>query len=227
MGLFAVLSSLWSPTVVVIAHDVGAGLTTGVPLMLVVGPISLMLVDVGVERGLRAGSPAAVGVALGDLVCAMVVTLFGTALAAALQSVATWFRLLAAILLVGLALHVVREAVRRRHPDREAVRVGATDAAPGVGDAATPARRLVGGFMGLTLANPLSLLVYAGLVVGGGAGAGTIGWVLGMGAASLLVHGGYVGLGHVVGTTMPPAALRALRLVAATMLLGFAVHLLR
>ena len=47
-----------------------------------------------------------------------------------------------------------------------------------------------------------------------------------MGASSLLVHGGYVGLGHVVGTTMPPAALRALRLVAAAMLVGFAVHLL-
>ncbi len=210
-------SSLLSPALVAVARDVGAGLTTGVPLMMVVGPISLMLVDVGVQRGLRSGTPAAVGVALGDLVCALVVTLFGTALAAALQSVTDWFRLAAALLLVGLAGHVAVQAVRNRSVEDPST---ATD------HAAAPARRLIGGFMGLTLANPLSLLVYAGLVVGGGAGAGTIGWVLGMGASSLLVHGGYVGLGHVVGTTMPPAALRALRLVAAAMLVGFAVHLL-
>ncbi|UDY37795.1 LysE family transporter [Dermatobacter hominis] len=223
MPVIPVLSSLLSPSVVALAHDVGAGLTTGVPLMAVVGPISLMLVDVGVQRGLRSGTPAAVGVALGDLVCALVVTLFGTALATALGSVATWFRLVAALLLVGLAVHVVGEAVRSRRPVPEPAPVPG----PGVVDhSSTPARRLVGGFMGLTLANPLSLLVYAGLVVGGGAGAGTIGWVLGMAGASLLVHGGYVGLGHLVGSTMPPAALRALRLVAAAMLLGFAAHLL-
>ncbi len=213
----ALFSSLLSPSLVAVASDVGAGLTTGVPLMMVVGPISLMLVDVGVQRGLRSGTPAAVGVALGDLVCALVVTLFGTALAAALRSVTTWFRLAAALLLVGLAVHVALQALRARSAEAPT---------PRADHAAAPARRLIGGFMGLTLANPLSLLVYAGLVVGGGAGAGTIGWVLGMGASSLLVHGGYVGLGHVVGTTMPPAALRTLRLVAAAMLVGFAVHLL-
>lgn len=262
-------------------HDIGIGVAMGIPMLVVVGPIALLLVDVGSQRGLRSGTPAALGVALGDVLLAVVVAVGGTALASVLTPVAGWFRVIAALMVAGLALHVVH-AVRRtgevkreavpaldsvavldppvvfdRAPalgsalvfadvsvgpcvttagppasapsglvaaiavDADEVAVGGADAAGGRG-----AGRLLGGFTALTLANPLTLLVYVGLVVGGGAGVGTAGWVVGMGVASLVVHSSWVGVGHVMGTAVPPAALRALRYVAAGLLLGLAVHLL-
>lgn len=76
------------------------------------------------------------------------------------------------------------------------------------------------------MANPLTVIVYVGIVVGGGAGAGTFGWALGMGAASLLAHGGYLGLGHAAGSTLSPRALSGLRVFAVVLLVGFAVHLM-
>jgi len=83
----------------------------------------------------------------------------------------------------------------------------------------------MGGFTALTLANPLTLLVYVGLVVGGGSGVGTAGLIVGMGVASLVVHSSWVGVGHVMGSAVPPAALRAMRYGAAMLLLGLALHM--
>lgn len=200
-------------------HDLGVGVATGVPMLAAVGPIALLLVDVGSQRGLRAGTPAALGVALGDLVLAVVVAVGGSALAAMLAPVVDWFRIVAAVMVAGLALHVVL-AVRRSHATTP---VEATPAP--VAHAGGPGR-LLGGFTALTLANPLTLLVYVGVIVGGGAGVGTAGWVVGMGTASLAVHGSWVGFGHVMGSAVPPGAMRVLRFVAAGLLLGLAVHLL-
>lgn len=267
-------------------HDIGIGVAMGIPMLVVVGPIALLLVDVGSQRGLRSGTPAALGVALGDVLLAVVVAVGGTALASVLTPVAGWFRVIAALMVAGLALHVVHAVRRTGEVKREAVPALDSvavldppvvfDRAPALGSAlvfadvlvgpcvttAGPpasapsglvasvdadevavaaaavagsgadaaggrgAGRLLGGFTALTLANPLTLLVYVGLVVGGGAGVGTAGWVVGMGVASLVVHSSWVGVGHVMGTAVPPAALRALRYVAAGLLLGLAVHLL-
>lgn len=204
-------------------HDIGVGVVTGVPMLVVVGPIALLLVDQGVRHGVRGGSPAALGVALGDLMLAVVVALVGTALASVLTPVAGWLRVVAALLLAGLALHALHVARSSGHDGSPDV-VLATDS----GDVLVAARpaRLLGGFAALTIVNPLTLLVYTGLVVSGTAGVGTTGWVLGMGLASLAVHGGWVGVGHVVGSAMPAGAMRVIRYVAAGLLAGFALHLL-
>ncbi len=203
-------------------HDIGVGVVTGVPMLVVVGPIALLLVDQGVRHGVRRGSPAAVGVALGDLTLAVVVALVGTALASVLTPVASWLRLVAALLLAGLALHALHVARTSGHEDPPDVALASG------GDVLVAARpaRLLGGFAALTIVNPLTLLVYTGLVVSGTAGVGTAGWVLGMGLASLAVHGGWVGVGHVVGSAMPAGAMRVIRYLAAGLLAGFALHLL-
>lgn len=208
-------------------HDIGIGVAMGIPMLVVVGPIALLLVDVGSQRGLRSGTPAAVGVALGDVLLAVIVAIGGTALASVLTPVAGWFRIIAAVMVAGLALHVVY-TVRRSRLAETATQPALVPAPEPVGAPVTTAAagRLMGGFTALTIANPLTLLVYVGLVVGGGAGVGTAGWVVGMGVASLAVHGSWVGVGHVMGTAVPPAALRILRYIAAGLLLGLAVHLL-
>ena len=200
-------------------HDIGVGVAMGIPMLVVVGPIALLLVDLGSQRGVRAGSPAALGVALGDLLLAVVVAVGGSALAALIAPIASGFRIVAAAMVAGMALHVVH-AVRRSSVE-PVVAPPADDAGLAMGSG-----RLLGGFTALTVATPLTLLVYVGLVLGGGTGVGTAGWVLGMGVASLAVHGGWVGVGHLMGSAVPAAALRVMRYVAAGLLLGLSVHLL-
>lgn len=211
-------------------RDVALGMATGLPMLVVVGPIALLLVDVGVRRGLRAGSPAALGVALGDVVLAVVVAVAGTALGSRLAPVADQLRIAAAVLVAAIAAHAVLSARRAGASDPDgserSVPVLAPAGGPGVSSSEHGTGRLLGGFTALTLANPLTLLVYTGVVVGGGAGVGTAGWVTGMGLASLAVHHGWIGVGHVVGSALPSGALRVARYVAAGLLLGLAVHLL-
>ncbi|HNA36118.1 MAG TPA: LysE family transporter [Microthrixaceae bacterium] len=211
-------------------RDVALGVATGLPMLVVVGPIALLLVDVGVRRGLRAGSPAALGVALGDVVLAVVVAVAGTALGSRLAPVADQLRIGAAVLVTAIAVHAVL-SVRRAGASgpggsERSVPVLAPAGGPGESSSDHGTGRLLGGFAALTLANPLTLLVYTGVVVGGGAGVGTAGWVTGMGLASLAVHHGWIGVGHVVGSALPSGALRVARYVAAGLLLGLAVHLL-
>lgn len=248
MTLLAALSTLFGPSPGVVMRDVGTGVATGLPMMAVAGPVSLLLVDVGMRRGVRTGSSAAFGVAFGDVMAALLVTLFGTAMSAFLHPVSPWFRRASAILLIGFAVHVARQLVSERRaassdtPSSQRVSRGASGfgvaatgdpggapalvTVPGLDIAEAPRSRLFGGFLGLTMANPLTVIVYVGIVVGGGAGAGTFGWALGMGAASLLAHGGYLGLGHAAGSTLSPRALSGLRVFAVVLLVGFAVHLM-
>ena len=211
-------------------RDVALGVATGLPMLVVVGPIALLLVDVGVRRGLRAGSPAALGVALGDVVLAVVVAVAGTALGSRLAPVADQLRIAAAALVAAIAVHAVLSVRRAGASDPDgserSVPMLAPAGGPGVSSSERGTGRLLGGFAALTLANPLTLLVYTGVVVGGGAGVGTAGWVTGMGLASLAVHHGWIGVGHVVGSALPSGALRVARYVAAGLLLGLAVHLL-
>lgn len=211
-------------------RDVALGVATGLPMLVVVGPIALLLVDVGVRRGLRAGSPAALGVALGDVVLAVVVAVAGTALGSRLAPVADQLRIGAAVIVAAIAVHAVLSVRRAGASDPDgserSVPMLAPAGGPGVSSSERGTGRLLGGFAALTLANPLTLLVYTGVVVGGGAGVGTAGWVTGMGLASLAVHHGWIGVGHVVGSALPSGALRVARYVAAGLLLGLAVHLL-
>jgi len=85
--------------------------------------------------------------------------------------------------------------------------------------------RLASAFYGLTLVNPLTVVLFAAVVVAGGSGAGTPGWVVGMALASLVVHGGWVLVGAALGATIGPLATARLRLAAAVLMAGLALHL--
>jgi threonine/homoserine/homoserine lactone efflux protein len=224
------------------ATNVIMGFLTGLPALIAVGPIALLLIEQGLARGIRTGYPAALGVAAGDTVFAVLAAVAGTALSAALADYATGLRLVAVGVLVAVAVRLFREAGRAGVVafdgdgfDGGAVDGGGVDGDPGgepvtgpAGGALATVRgpRLAGGFLGLTVINPLTIVVYAGIVVSGGAGVGTAGWVLGMGLASLAVHSGFVGLGHAMGSTLSPRAVVGVRYAAVALLVVLALHLL-
>ena len=215
------------------ATNVITGFLTGLPALMAVGPIALLLIEQGLDRGMRTGYPAAVGVAAGDTFFAVLAALAGTAVSAVLVAYSSWLRLTAVAVLAAVAVRLLLEA-RRAHRGVVGSGDGSVPAGEGtpadVGPSGSLATvrgpRLAGGFLGLTVVNPLTIVVYAGIVVSGGAGVGTVGWVLGMGLASLAVHSGFVGLGHVMGSALSDRAVVGVRYLAVGLLAALAVHLL-
>jgi len=231
--------------------DILLGLTIGFPMMIAVGPISVLLLDLGLERGIRAAAPAVVGVASADLTLSLVASVGGSKLSDLLAPVTSWLTLGAVAVLVWLAYDLGRAAL----VDLRSARVSSTElelelAAVGGGaqtgepadsrvsddpatgwDEATSSTfghlsgvRLGATFYGFTLVNPLTLVLFASVVVAGGAGIGTLGWALGMALASLLAHGSFMVAGGVLGSRLSPTANGALRMVAAVFMAALAIH---
>jgi threonine/homoserine/homoserine lactone efflux protein len=201
------------------------GLAIGLPVMIAVGPISLLLLDQGLERGPLVAAPAALGVAAADLTFATGAALAGASVTALLAPMTGWLTVAALALLAWLAVNLARSAVADlRGPSRVAASVGTAAASPSpLGQLRGP--RLAGAFYGLTMVNPLTIVLFASIVIAGGPGVGTAGWAVGMALASLVAHAAFVVVGGVLGARLGPSATARLRLGAAVLMGALAVHL--
>lgn len=241
-----------------------SGLLVGLPIMAAVGPIAILLLDQGLERGPRSAMPAAFGVASADLTFAVLAAIGGTSVAVFLRPLTGWLSLAAVALLLVLAVRLFRTAFAELRAERalpaasaptatgDLCLVGTSESWSAVDEA--PSARADGGtgssevavahdapaipfghfrgmrlgaaFYGLTVVNPLTVVLFAAVVVAGGAGSGTPGWAIGMALASLLVHGGWVVVGGALGATIGPVATARIRLAASLLMAGLAVHFL-
>jgi len=225
------------------ATNVLLGFVIGFPMMIAVGPISVLLFDQGLERGPRAAAPAALGVAGADLTLATVASFGGAAAASLLGPVQPVLTVAAVVVLVALAVQLGRSALddlraaRRPTPGRRLAAVGAgvdpepnpADEHPSGSRGATPfgsleGTRLAVAFYGLTLVNPLTVVLFASVVVAGGRGIGTAGWAVGMALASLVAHGGFMVAGGLLRTQLSPISSGRLRLAAAVFMGALAVR---
>jgi threonine/homoserine/homoserine lactone efflux protein len=220
--------------------NVLTGFLTGFPVMAVVGPIALLLIEAGLERGVRGAYPAALGVTAADSTFALGAALVGVAAVEVLEPVRSWLALAAVVVLVVLAVRLVLGAVgqlRALVPAPEVpVAVGGSSVVPravegghpGGGAAVTgpvtSRLAVAGGFFGLTALNPVTIAVFAAIVLSGSRGVGTAGWVMGMAAASLVVNLGFVLVGHGLGAVLEPAAVAWVRLGAAALIVAMALH---
>lgn len=201
------------------------GLAIGLPVMIAVGPISLLLLDQGLERGPLVAAPAALGVAAADLTFATGAAVAGASITALLAPMTGWLTVAAVALLAWLAVDLARSAVADLQDCRPvAVSVGAGTASPSpLGQ--LRGHRLAGAFYGLTIVNPLTIVLFASIVIAGGPGVGTAGWAVGMALASLVAHAAFVVVGGVLGARLGPSATARLRLGAAVLMGALAVHL--
>jgi arginine exporter protein ArgO len=169
-----------------------AGVIAGYGIAVPVGAIAVLIVGLTARTSLRVGAAAGLGAATADGLYALVAVLGGAALAGLIAPIATPLRWAAAVVLVGLAAHTAVTAIRH-HRDPVARR-------PSDG-LATPARAYLG-LLALTLLNPATVVYFAALVLGGGAGDGGVPFVLGALLASaswqLLVAGGGSLVGRVL-----------------------------
>ncbi|MFE7550103.1 LysE/ArgO family amino acid transporter [Streptomyces gardneri] len=133
-----------------------AGLLAGYGIAIPVGAVGAHLVAVAARSPWRTGAGAALGIAAADGVYAVLAVLGGAALVPLLAPVATPLRWVSAAVLVILAAHSTRAAVR-------AYRAG-----PRSGEAPPPApRRAFLTFLGITILNPMTIVYFTALVLGG------------------------------------------------------------
>lgn len=146
-----------------------AGLGVAVPL----GPVGLLVVRTGAVQGLRHGLAAAAGVAGVDTGYAVLAAAAGTGIGQALAGRERPVAVVAAVVLLGVAAHLLRSAVRADPaPD-----VGAR---PGTGSPVRVAAR----FVLLTAINPLTVLTFAALTAALPHGTAGVGFVVGVAVAS-------------------------------------------
>ncbi|WP_181387100.1 LysE family transporter [Streptomyces sp. Act143] len=134
-----------------------AGLLAGYGIAMPVGAVATYLVSLTARTSLRTGVCAALGVALADGLYALVATVGGAALAAALRPVLGPLRWASALLLLALAVRGAIVAVHRHRARRTAAR---PDPPP-----PSPARAFLA-LLGITLLNPTTVIYFAALVLG-------------------------------------------------------------
>ena len=85
---------------------------------------------------------------------------------------------------------------------------------------------LAGGFFGITVVNPITIVVFATIVMSGRQGVGSPGWVIGMVVASLMVSMTFLAVGHTLGAVFGEGSINRLRLGGAALMVLLGILLL-
>ncbi|MET8045159.1 LysE family transporter [Micromonospora sp. NPDC005215] len=178
-----------------------AGLVAGYGVAIPVGAIAILILGLSARTSFRVGAAAALAVATADGLYAAIAALGGASLAGVVAPVAGPLRVVAAVVLLGLAAHGLWRTWSA-HRSRQ------TPAAPVGGGLSTPGRAYAA-LLGLTLLNPATVLYFTALVLGrrdtasAGAGAAVL-FVAGVFLASaswqLLIAGGGTVVGRALGS---------------------------
>ncbi|MFJ3230868.1 LysE family transporter [Streptomyces sp. NPDC086787] len=134
-----------------------AGLLAGYGIAVPVGAVATYLVSLTARTSLRTGACAALGVASADGLYALLATVGGTAVAAALRPVLGPLRWASALVLAALAVWGAVGALRQYR--RRVLATRQDRPPPG------PARAYLG-LLGITLLNPATVIYFAALVLG-------------------------------------------------------------
>ena len=187
----------------------------GVTIAAPVGPIALLLIHTGLNHRLAAALAGALGVALADFTYALVALSAGTGLSALLHSHQPEFQFTSSGLLILLGLWLATKAMRQPVPKA------------GAKQQATRPPGLVQLYL-LTLANPLTILLFAGfsgqMTAGGSAGAILNGSVF-LFVGSLAIQAAYATFGAVLqrwATT--PGAVRTVNALSGVGIAGFGLY---
>lgn len=186
-----------------------AGAVAGYGIAVPVGAVGTYLVAVAARQGFRRGAWAAVGIASADAVYAGIAMVGGAVVAALVEPFAEPLRLVSVGVLLAVALGIALPAVRERlvsdrlradGPDRPARAISRDRAA-------STDTRAFATFLGMTLLNPMTVVYFAALVLGGqgelfATTGDRIAFVVGAAAASvswqLVLAGGGALLGRLV-----------------------------
>lgn len=132
-----------------------AGAIAGFGIAIPVGPVAVLIIELGVRRGLRTAVAAALGTASADVVYATLAVVAGAGIAALLEPVAPALKLLAVMVLIVIAARGLYLALYH-------ARIGI----PGGAQLPAHAGRTYARFLAITLLNPTTILYFAALILG-------------------------------------------------------------
>ncbi|NML50060.1 LysE family transporter [Streptomyces sp. R302] len=141
-----------------------AGLLAGYGIAVPVGAVGAHLVAVAARGPWRTGAGAALGIAAADGVYALVAVAGGAALVPLLAPVATPLRWASVLVLLALAAASARTALRAHRAHRAGT--------PAEDRPVTAPHRAFWTFLGITILNPMTVLYFTALVLGGHATTG-------------------------------------------------------
>jgi threonine/homoserine/homoserine lactone efflux protein len=176
-----------------------------------IGPIALLIFALGARQGFRAGGFAGLGAALGDGLYALVAFVAGALILPLLAAYELPIQVGCALLLVGLGAWMLVGPLRRRD----------APAAP------QPATRFFLPVFLLTIVNPLTLVVFTGIVPQlpvAGSFARAVSLALALASGSAIVQLAIAAAGSVVGTALPGESWRrAISRASAIGILAFGI----
>lgn len=189
------------------------GFLSAAPLMLILGPVAVLLLDTGMSRGFRWGWPAAAGVVTADATLAAVASVAHEAMAPWLDSVSSFAPVASGVTLAGVGAWLLV-------PQKVATTADAPPTVPpGDGDRFRLART----FWAFTAVNPLTILAFGALLIAAGPSASGAGWPLGVALASLIVHFSLVATGASVRSWIGPRTMARMRVAAGVAVIATAV----
>ena len=197
-----------------------AGGLAGYAIAIPVGPITILIFDMALRRGLRTGAAGAAGAASADGIYATTAGVFGAALSSLLTPVLAPARLIGAATLAFIGLRGLLRASRH----------GSSRADVGQHLGGSGALRTYLLFLALTITNPMTFVYFAALMLGlpsladsgaaekiafaGGAFAASLSWQIFLASTGALLSG-----------RLPVPAITATRVIGSLVVIGFAVRI--
>lgn len=132
-----------------------AGAIAGYGIAIPVGPVAVLIIELGVRRGLRSAAAAGLGAATADALYAALAVLAGAAIATALEPFAPGLKLVAVIVLASIAARGLYLTLDRSRSG--VARRAELPAAAG---------RTYLRFLVITLLNPTTILYFTALILG-------------------------------------------------------------
>lgn len=129
------------------------GIIAGYGIAIPIGPIGILIVELGIRRGFSTAFSAGAGAASADLIYATIASTAGAFLVSVLVPYAHALRLVSAIVLIGFGVWLLYNGLRARNEQDKVVN-------------ATSHRDTYCMFLGLTLLNPVTVVYFTTLILG-------------------------------------------------------------
>ena len=132
-----------------------AGAIAGYGIAIPVGPVAVLIIELGVRRGFRLAAPAGLGAATADGLYALLAVLAGASIAQLLDPITPALQVIAVVVLTLIALRGFWLALYH-------ARIGI----PGNAELPSEPGRTYLRFLAITLLNPTTILYFAALILG-------------------------------------------------------------
>jgi len=199
-----------------VAESFLAGLIAGYGIAIPVGPVAVLIIELGVRRGLRPAAAAGLGAASADAAYALVAVLAGVSIATLIEPLAPGLRVVAVVVLVAIAVRGVWTALYH-------ARIGVPRGAVLPSDTGRTYLR----FLVITLLNPVTILYFTALILGrpelGAGPAERAAFVIGAALASTSWQLFLAGLGALAHRRLPWQVQFGISLLGNAVVVAFAV----